>query len=160
MRVHEVLLGAIAVVALLTGASARVSAQGVDVRAEEAAIRALVNRPDGRVSTRDAIFWSGAYPRPLVGQQDTARVKPFATARVEQRRNQKSTTDIVRLEVASAGDMAYEFSNFTLSYDVADTGQHRSFPGSLLRVWKKVNGQWEVAATFMRPHDVPFAPRD
>src|SRR2546425_11786547 len=47
----------------------------------------------------------------------------------------------------------YEFSNFTLSYDMADTQRHVSFPGSMLRVWKKVNGQWRVVAAFARPHD-------
>lgn len=72
---------------------------------------------------------------------------------MEQRRNTKIASEIVRLDVASAGDMAYDFSNFTMSYDMADTQQHVSFPGSLLRVWKKVNGQWRVVAFFARPHD-------
>ena len=42
---------------------------------------------------------------------------------MEQRWNTKATNEIVRLEVAAAGDMAYEFSNFTLSYD---DGRHNS----------------------------------
>lgn len=142
--------------ALAVHDEARAQAGEVDVRAEEAAIRTLVNRspgPPGRgLLTEDGIFWSGAYPRPLVGRVDTAAVKPLPDARMEQRRNVKSTSEIVRLEVAGAGDMAWEFSNFTLSYDLADTKEHQSFPGSLLRVWKKVDGQWRIAAAFMHPH--------
>jgi hypothetical protein len=86
--------------------------QKVDLRAEEAAIRATVNRPDRLPFTSDAVFWSGAYPRPQVGQE---KVKPFNEAAMGQRRNEKTATQIVRLEVAEAGDMAYEFFNFTLS---------------------------------------------
>jgi hypothetical protein len=142
--------------ALAVHDEARAQAGKVDVRAEEAAIRALVNRsprpPERGLFTQDAIFWSGAYPRPLVGWRDTAAVKPLPAAGMEQRRNVKSTTEIVRLEVAVAGDMAYEFSDFTLSYDLADTKEHVSFPGSALRVWKKVDGQWRIAAAFMHPH--------
>src|SRR5260370_14975679 len=149
MNVHLAGLTLAAALMLSRGTLAR--AQQVDLRAEEAAIRALV--PVHPPFTEDAIFWSGAYPRPLMGTRDTANVKPKPEARMEQRRNTKSTSEIVRLEVASAGDMAYDFSNFTLSYDMADTQQHVSFPGSMLRVWKKVNGQWHVVAAFARPHD-------
>jgi ketosteroid isomerase-like protein len=144
-------------VTTLLAACASAQVQKVDLRAEEAAIRATVNRPDRFPFTSDAVFWSGAYPRSQVGQE---KVKPFDEAGMQQRRNEKTTTQIVRLEVAEAGDMAYEFFNFTLSFDLADTKQHISFTGSGLRVWKKVGWEWQVAAAFMRPHDVPFAPRE
>ena len=48
--------------------------------------------------------------------------------------------------------MAYEYSDFTMSYDLADTKEHQVFDGSLLRVWKKVDGEWRIAATFARPN--------
>jgi ketosteroid isomerase-like protein len=151
MKLHSAVIILAEMLALSGNAPA--DAQKVDLRAEEAAIRTLVNRPDHPPRTDDAIFWSGAYPRPIIGGLDTASVKPLPGARMEQRQNIKTTTDIVRLEVAAAGDMAYEFSHFTLSYDLADTKEHVSFAGSALRVWKKVNGQWRVAAAFMRPHE-------
>jgi ketosteroid isomerase-like protein len=153
MNLTMTLLG----VAIALGGCASAQMQQVDLLAEEAAIRAVVNRPDRLPFTADAVFWSGAYPRPQVGQE---KVKPFNEAAMEQRRNEKTTTQIVRLEVAAAGDMAYEFFNFTLSYDRADTKQHTSFTGSGLRVWKKVAWEWQVAVAFMRPDDVPFAPRE
>jgi hypothetical protein len=51
--------------------------------------------------------------------------------------------------------MAYEYTDFTMSYDLADTKEHRVFDGSLLRVWKKVNGEWRIAAPFARPNTGP-----
>jgi ketosteroid isomerase-like protein len=87
------------------------------------------------------------------------KVKPFNETEIQQRRNQKSELQVIRIEVAAAGDMAYEFSNFTLSWDIADTKEHVKFTGSALRVWKKVDAKWQVAAVFQRPHDVPFAQR-
>ena len=130
--------------------------QQVNLRAEEAAIRNAISRQGPLPYTDDAIFWSGAYPRPSVGQE---KVKPFNETAMQQRRNQKAEVQVVRLEVAAAGDMAYEFSNFTLSWDDADTKKQTKFTGSALRVWKKVDGTWQVAAGFQRPHDVPFAQR-
>lgn len=144
-------------VAIALGGCASAQVQKVDLRTDEAAIRAIANRQDRLPYSSDAVFWSGAYPRPQIGQET---VKPFNEAAIQQRRNEKITTQIARLEVAEAGDMAYEFFNFTLSYDIADTKQHISFTGSGLRVWKKVGWEWQVAAAFMRPHDVPFAPRE
>ena len=153
MNLTMTLLGV--AVALVGCASTQV--HRVDLRVEEAAIRAIVNQPDRLPFTSDSVFWSGAYPRPRVGQE---RVKPFEGEAMEQRRNEKAITRIVRLEVAAAGDMAYEFFNFTLSFDRVDTKQHTSFTGSGLRVWKKVGWEWQIAAAFMRPDDVPFAPRE
>jgi ketosteroid isomerase-like protein len=153
MNLTMTLLG----VAIVLGGCASAQVQKVDLRREEAAIRAIVNRQDPLPFTSDAVFWSGAYPRPQIGQE---KVKPFNEAAMEQRRNEKITTQIVRLEVADAGDMAYEFFNFTLSFDRVDTKQHTSFTGSGLRVWKKVGWEWQIAAAFMRPDDVPFAPRE
>jgi ketosteroid isomerase-like protein len=152
MNLRMAMLG----VAIGLGGCASAQLQKVDLRAEEAAIRDTVNRADHLPYTEDAVFWSGAYPRPQIGQE---KVKPFNQAAMERRRNEKTTTQIVRLEVAAAGDMAYEFFNFTLSYDRADAKQHTSFTGSGLRVWKKVGGQWQVAAAFMRPDNVPFTRR-
>jgi ketosteroid isomerase-like protein len=153
MNLTMTLLG----VAIALGGCASAQVQKVDLRTDEAATRAIVNRQDRLPYSSDAVFWSGAYPRPQIGQE---KVKPFNEAAMEQRRNEKTTTEIVRLEVAEAGDIAYEFFNFTLSYDQADTKHHTSFTGSGLRVWKKVGWEWQVAASFMRPHDVPFAPRE
>jgi hypothetical protein len=118
---------------------------------DAATIRALSSqeRPP-RAST--AIFWSGAYPKPILGQSHSA-FRAAQAARFATRQNQSSTHETIRLEIASAGDMAYEFFNFTLSFDNSVTKGHVSFPGSGLRVWKKNNGRWEIVADMVRPWD-------
>jgi hypothetical protein len=45
--------------------------------------------------------------------------------------------------------MAYEFGNFTISYDAQDKTR-TSFEGSYLRVWRKSSGEWKVDAYFAR----------
>jgi len=129
-----------------------------DRRADEAAIRALVAKmqtePRAARRTDDAVFVSGLYPRPILFSEGkpVGDVQPLAEARSEQRRNVQSRDEIVRLEVAAAGDMAYEFGNSTLAFDMADTKEHRSFNTSYLRVWRKVAGEWRIAAHFVRPN--------
>ena len=65
--------------------------------------------------------------------------------------SQHSKTTVVRVEVSKSGDLAYEFSNSEVSFDLKD-GNKESFPNSLLRVWRKEAGQWKIAAQFARPH--------
>lgn len=125
-----------------------------DLRAEEQAIRQLVAKQgtaEAAKQTDDVIFVSGAYARPVVGRRE--EVKPLADAKMDQRQNTKSEIRVQRIEVAQAGDMAYEYSDFTQSYDRADTKARVSFEGSVLRVWKKVNGEWQIVAMFARPNE-------
>jgi hypothetical protein len=76
--------------------------------------------------------------------------------RISKRSNQKITTDVQRIEVAASGDLACEFSYGTVDYDLAGpSSQHVAFRTGLLRVWK-VNGDWRIAALFVRPLDAPF----
>jgi ketosteroid isomerase-like protein len=60
-------------------------------------------------------------------------------------------TTVLRLEIADAGDMAYEFSNVENSFETTD-GKTHSFPNSILRVWRKVDGEWKIAAHLARRH--------
>ena len=113
-------------IAIALGGCASAQMQKIDLLAQEAMIRAIVNGQERLPYSSGAVFWSGAYPRSQIGQET---VKPFNEAAIGRRRNEKTTTQIVHLEVAEAGDMAYEFFNFTLSYDRADTKQHISFTG-------------------------------
>jgi ketosteroid isomerase-like protein len=151
LRLIGACLGLSLAPAILVGQSSK-----VDLKAEEAAIRALIAK--GTVPrTDDGIVWTGAVKRPTVGSQ---RGEPFADAQLDKRKNQKSTSKVDRVEVAASGDMAWEFSYGTLEYDLDESPvRHVSFETARLAVWKKVNGQWEVAASFQRPLDVPFAPR-
>ena len=127
--------------------------QPVDLKAEESAIRAIIAK-GAPPSTDNAIRWSGATPRPAIAPD---RGTPYPEAQVEKRKNTKQTVEVQRIEVAAAGDMAYEFSYGHLEYDVDVTPpRHASFGQGILRVWKKDHGEWETAAIFVRPLDEPY----
>lgn len=122
----------------------------VDLKAEEAAIRAVATTLP---FSNDAIVWTAAYARPVMGEEGRKVAVPLQESRLPDRRNVQRTENIVRLEVAPSGDFAYVFSNFTLSYDIANTNKHVTLQGSALRAWKKVDGKWLVVASLSRHYD-------
>jgi len=123
--------------------------------ADEKAIRDLIAKEDAGqrpTETTDSVFFSGALKRPRVGRD--AKAETFDD--VKNRTGQKIKTSIQRIDIAKSGDMAYEFSDAELTVEEkGPDGKPRSntFMTSRLRVWKKVGGQWLVAAQFARPHD-------
>jgi ketosteroid isomerase-like protein len=125
----------------------------VSVKAEESAIRAVI--ASGKTPyTDDSVFWTGLIKRPVVGKEVP---ELFGEFRNMKRKNQVNTTKVERLEVAASGDMAWEFSYVHTEYETDETpASHKSFEAGMLRVWKKVNGEWRAAAMFARPLDVPF----
>jgi ketosteroid isomerase-like protein len=125
-----------------------------DSKSDEAAIRTLILSNQGK-PTNDAVFWSGALKRPVIGHQ---KGDEFPGHELSKRSNMKFQTDIQRIDVAASGDLAYEFSYETLEFDQAGSPpKHIAFKTGLLRVWKKVNGDWKIAAVFVRPLDTPFS---
>jgi ketosteroid isomerase-like protein len=126
------------------------SLQAADLKTEEAAIRAAIASGQAK-HTDDEIFWSGLYKRPFVRPE---KGEEFPSEEASKRSNEKQTTDVQRIEVAASGDLAYEFSYATLEFDMPGPPPHHvAFKSGLLRVWKKVNGDWNVAAFFARPLD-------
>jgi len=102
--------------------------------------------------TQDRIFWSAAYRRPVVGNE---RGEEIPRERQPSNRipgSQRTNTTIRRIEIAKSGDLAYEFSDSELSFEVKG-GKRVSLPTSSLRVWRKEAGQWRVAAHFAMTHD-------
>jgi ketosteroid isomerase-like protein len=134
-------------------------AHKVDLKAEEAAIRALIANPTKVKFTDDAVRWSGAFKRPNVGSKLEGA---FSEENMSKRKNQVTHYDVQRIEVAASGEMAYEFSYGKLDYDFEGPPlRHVSFEQGLVRVWKNRQGEWKVALMFVRPLDTPFdqAPR-
>jgi len=125
--------------------------------AEEAAIRQIIAGGKRPALTADSIFWSGAYKRPVIGAEKPVPYDgPLGVAnRVPG--SQRTKTDVIRLVVSESGDMAYEYSKGTLEYDIK-SGAHIKFDTGALTVWQKEDGQWKIAAQFVRPYDTPFAP--
>lgn len=151
-------------------ASIAISAEAQSQSADERAIRDLIARYDkGESVTRtdNEIFWTGEFKRPTVGSQkrealpadqrpSSARVPGSPSARVPGSRRRVTTP--VRIEIAKSGDLAYEFSNSELSFDLKNGEREAAIPSSVLRVWKKDGGQWRIAAMFARPHYQEAAP--
>jgi hypothetical protein len=142
-----------AVVVLMAASSGTAIAQAQS--ADEQAIRALIADADAGKPlprTDDAVQWSGAYKKPYSRTQPpeemtTGRYAPGSRVPGSQR----NRTTPVKIEIARSGDLAYEYSDGELSFD-KKSGEKVSLPQSRLRVWKKENGQWKIAAGFSFPH--------
>jgi hypothetical protein len=122
--------------------------------ADEKQIRELIaafQSGNALPAAKDRIFWSGAIKTPVVGSQQGEEVPSDRRPSLRVPGSQRNKVTIRRIEVAKSGDLAYEFSDSELSFDLKD-GKRESFPTSALRVWKKEDGQWKVAAQFSRPH--------
>ncbi|MGH7553392.1 MAG: hypothetical protein ACREMQ_10260 [Longimicrobiales bacterium] len=143
-------------------ASIAVSAEAQSASADERAIRDLIARYDKGEAvprTDDRVLFGGEDKRPAVGSQQrevvpaderpSARVPGAPSERVPGSRRRVTTP--VRIEIATSGDLAYEFSNSELSFALKN-GDREAIASSVLRVWKKERGQWKIAALFARPH--------
>jgi hypothetical protein len=131
-----------------------VAGQTITLR-DERAILQVIRRQDlgdrENVFTEDRIFFSGAYKRPFVGV-DTGELITSPPYPVSDRldRFQRSTTIPRRIEIAASGDLAYEFSDTEVRFEMTD-GRQLVMPNATLRVWRKRQGEWKVAAQFSFP---------
>ena len=151
-------------------ASLALSAEAQSQSADERSIRDLIARYDKGESvarTDDTIYWTGPFKRPTVGSEErdplppdrqpsSARAPGAPSERVPGSRRRVTTP--VRIEIAKSADLAYEFSNSEVRFDLKNGEQESATPASVLRVWKKDGGQWKIAAMFARPHDQEAAP--
>lgn len=134
---------------------------GAQQSQDERVVRSLIENfhESSKQTTDDVIFVSGAYPKPMIGRQaisasDTAMTSAQVAHR--KRSHERLKTRVQRVEVSQSGDMAYGFALFDLEFDRPDsTGkkEHVKFEGSQLTVWRKDQGQWRLAAAFMRPNE-------
>jgi hypothetical protein len=164
-RNHTLAAGAVVALSAIPVAA---QSQSVDERA----IRDLIARYDqeGRGSvphTDDTIYWTGPFKAPTVGSQapdplprseqpSATRAPGAPSERVPGARRRVTTP--VRIEVAASGDLAYEFSDSELVFDLRNGERETATPASVLRVWRKDAGQWKIAAMFARPHYQEPAP--
>jgi ketosteroid isomerase-like protein len=121
----------------------------VQVRAQdsdEAAIRALKLGRDAY--TDDVFFFSGAYGRPVIGVNE---VRP--ADRGGARKNFKMDDKFEKIVISKSRDLAYAYGTATLSWEGREP-----FESAFLRVYRKENGQWKLAALFQRPIEEEGAP--
>jgi hypothetical protein len=166
------MMGIRALAAATVLASIAIPAQGQSQSADERAIRDLIARYDRGESvarTDDTIYWTGPFKWPTVGSEErdplppdlqpsSARAPGAPSERVPGSRRRVTTP--VRIDIAKSEDLAYEFSNSEVRFDLKNGGQEVTTPASVLRAWKKDGGQWKIAALFARPHYQEAAPPD
>ena len=140
---------------LATVLISEVSAQRQSARSpDETRIRELIaeyDRTGTYPRTDDAVFWSGAIKRPIVGAEKGEEIPSDRQPSLRVPGSQKNRTTPVRIEVAKSGDLAYEYSDSVLTFDLK-SGRKEELKTSILRVWKKDAAGWKVAAMFARPH--------
>jgi hypothetical protein len=102
---------------------------------------------DNAVFEKDAIFWSGAYAKPYRLSEPP---NPADVLALPGRKNAVVKTNVQEIVVAKSGDMAYENSTFTLSYD--DDSGHKERTGAILRVWRQIGSEWKIVSMFQRPY--------
>jgi len=140
---------------LVLALAAIVSAQ--TTQTDEQQIRALIAKIDsaetteGGLATKDRIFWSGAYKRPAIAPERGEEIPGVGQVSDRKEGSQRTKTTPVRIEIAKSGDLAYEFSNNVLTFEMK-SGEKRTVPNSVLRVWRKEAGQWRVAAHLSNRH--------
>ena len=148
MRPVVIIVGAVVVISARLFAATAVA----QPCAAEPAIRAQIDKRDTGGSTtplftKDSVFWTGAYSKPQL-QGHPANPTEFLEA--PGRKNVVSKTQVERIVVAASGDLAYEYSTFTMAYD--DDAGHHNRTGATLCVWQRVGGEWLTAVQFRRPY--------
>lgn len=122
---------------------------------DEQAIRDLVAQLNtGKMMpyTDNHIFVSGAYPRPIIGNEMNGQNKAAEERMKRERLNFHTTSNIQRLKIFKAGDMAYAFGTANLNWDTPEK-KHVSLESSYLRVWRKLDNEWKVDVFFARPNE-------
>src|SRR5262245_20809161 len=109
----------IAVVALVVNDSRIGAAQNATTASrDEQAILSLIRQDNEgkRVIkyTDQAIFVSGAYPRPAIGAK---QIETMSRDVMSKRSNVSRSAETVRLVISKSLDLAYEYSNFKMSFD-------------------------------------------
>ena len=124
----------------------------VDKSAEEQKIRGLEQRWRQALSTKDSVAIGAFYaddgfylPQGSGGYQGPEKVRARWTGEVtggkfELQRQPK------KIDVAEAGDMAYEVGTYQVSWDKPTKHQKGQGSGNYVTVWKKQNGEWKTAA--------------
>jgi hypothetical protein len=118
-------------------------------RCDEATVRRLAAQPVGGIASSDIYFNTRPGEPPVVGSR---AMESLRLAHASERRNQKPYV-FAPLQVVSAADgsMAYDDGTARVEFDEANSGKHVQFNITYLRVWKVVDGQCRIAASYSRP---------
>ncbi len=102
----------------------------------------------------DIWFMTNAYPHPIVGKDQLySRIDNLPRTNVERQDHPE------RIVVSPSGDMAYDYGHADQRWTDTGTGKKHHVRAAYLRVWKKVNGEWQVAAETARPDEPQRLPQ-
>lgn len=128
------------------------TATQVDRSAEEQKIRSLEQRWRQSLAAKDSAAVGGFYaqdgfylPQGSNGYEGPEKIRSrwageFTGGKFELEREPK------KIEVAEAGDMAYEVGTYKVSWDMPREKRKGQGAGNYVTVWKKENGEWKTAA--------------
>jgi ketosteroid isomerase-like protein len=143
----QIRFAGLAFVAVLTLVPKPVTAQTAPIPCTEKDIRSAIQNHTIKY-TDDTFFWSGAFDKPLIG---TAATKEASKEVSAERKHEVPVEQPQRIEVSSAGDMAYEYGTGSVSFEEVKTGKHVSFQIAYVRVWKSADGECKAAASMFKP---------
>jgi ketosteroid isomerase-like protein len=158
MRVYPVQPLSLATLAILLAACSqprtttatreRADSVAVDKQAEERTIRGLEQRWRQAVTAKDSAAIGRFYAEDgyyLPQGSDGYEGPGSIGARWVSEPLIKLEREPKRIEVADAGDMAYEVGTYEVSWEEAKNRRGQA-SGNYVTIWKKVGGEWKTAA--------------
>jgi hypothetical protein len=126
------------VIAIAAGAVAVAQSPSADEQAIRAAIAAF-DRGERLPFTADAVQWSGAYKKPATRNAPAEEIPSGRGPADRVPGSRRNHTTPVRIEIAKSADLASEYSDGELSFELK-SGQKMTLQQSILRTWRKENG--------------------
>ena len=118
-------------------------------KCDDATVRRLGVLPVGPIASPDIYFNTRTGEMPAVGSQEMELLR---RAHVSERRSQKPYVFTpLQVVVTADASMAYDDGTAHVEYDETSSGKHMSFDITYLRVWKVVDGNCRIAASYSRP---------
>ena len=129
----------------------RTDSIAVDKQAEERAIRGLEQRWRQALTARDSaaigrFYTADGYYLPQESNGYEGPEPVSARWLGELRGGLKLERAPKRIEIADAGDMAYEVGTYKVSWEEPKNRARGDASGNYVTVWKKVGGEWKTAA--------------
>ncbi len=133
----------------------------VDTQADEDTIRAISDRWNQMMAARDTIGMAQLYaddgmamPPNTKAMKGPDEVRSGVAAFLNAAKDLSLNWETADIDVAQAGDMAFERGTYKMSM-TGPRGTKIDDHGNYVTVWKKVDGQWKVAAD-MNSSEVPM----
>jgi len=135
----------------------------VDPQAEAQAIRSIDSTAAQLVASKDLVGITNLYAEDAIfmppnSPQAATPAEISAVWAGYLQANPSLSLELTKTEVSQAGDLAYSTGAYRMSMD-GPTGARIEDEGKYVVAWKKVDGQWKIAADIFNSN-LPLAPAD